>query len=640
MSKQLSNNSPISFCDSLHGDVPAEAPVNTRSAPPDSGYTVLERSGFLRGVSFNGPNGPYKCSRQVCRVPPNAVYSVQACKDISNEELYPANEIDAAYVHMGWPVPSALPARPWEVMNPVPKATSGQSNWISRRMVVHKWTVSLRKEDLAPVEDFAKAVYETFKEPSVVDQIEALRGVFAAWGEMVPIAAVIGCSLAATGTLGSKQTLTGDSATFRPSDRGPDQGGYPELFSASGFNAWLTSAVNTDNAVTWEVQRICRLFSPSNMILRSPAVGSQISFGFDGAALGVKDIKQINVWQNGAVVQDISIVYIDGSVTGPYGFGLTPTNRMSDSFVLGRGEFITDVFVWAIPSGINAMQFAKNTCQLSPRYGIQNGAGDPSISNAGGNALLGLSGSCNTTSVLQIQKRPVPGPLTLLLLQQQARPQSVVEYMELKKNTSQHDPQNLLKGANIYEIAKGRSLSFTRSLTLQKQGDFTFRQAVWRGDVKSDECRTIATASIGSASAPIFNDYRFLCDPPTSYISQIRFRNTAQVVAGFQVTYSSKRDGTVVSQDTPIRGTDAGARDTWTLGEGEFINQVRGKATATAVYQLEFVTNKGNTKKIGQDAGDAFTVAPPNKDMVLYYLLGKSAGYMQTMTFVWGAPPV
>ncbi|KDN34790.1 hypothetical protein RSAG8_12125, partial [Rhizoctonia solani AG-8 WAC10335] len=439
--KELPSTETASMSHQPDSAAPNDIPLHR---PDDSGWSIVEQSGFLRGVSFNGPNGPYKCSRQVFRVQDDAVYSVQACQDISNEELYPANEVDAAYIHMGWPVPSALPARPWDVMYQQPKATSGQGNWVSRRMVIHKWTVSLRKEDLVPVEAFINEVEEALKESGVADQMEALRGVFAAWGEMIALAAVIGCSLAATGTLGSKQTLTGDSATFRPPDRGPDlmqmidhslditgnferrfesriQGGYPETFSNSGFNAWLTDASKIDNYSTWEVvkvnhavpitdllpkslrQKVTRLFSYSNMIFRSPAVGSKIAFGFDGASLGVKDIKQINVWHNGAVMQDISIVYTDGSAAGPYGFGTVPTNLMSDSFVLARGEFITDVFVWATSASINAMQFAKNTSQLSVRYGIQNGAGDPSIFTAGGNALLGLSGSFNAAYLTQIQ---------------------------------------------------------------------------------------------------------------------------------------------------------------------------------------------------------------------------------------------
>ncbi|KAG8694995.1 hypothetical protein FRC11_001814, partial [Ceratobasidium sp. 423] len=146
----------------------------------------------------------------------------------------------------------------------------------------------------------------------------------------------------------------------------------------------------------------------------------------------------------------------------------------------------------------------------------------------------------------------------------------------------------------------------------------------WRSDLKAEDHRNIHLMNVNSSSGTTFNDYQFLGDPTTAYISQIRFRNTNQPVAGFQVVYSSNRGGNVIHQETPIRGTDPGTRDTWTLGEGEYITQVKGKQVNAVIYQLEFVTNKGNTKKFGQDAGTAFTREPDNKDMVLYFLIGSS----------------
>ncbi|KAG8741073.1 hypothetical protein FRC11_015003, partial [Ceratobasidium sp. 423] len=71
-------------------------------------------------------------------------------------------------------------ARPWDVMYQGSKGTSSAGNWVSRRMVVSRWTISLRKEDLEPVEDFSKAVEDALKEPTAVRQMQALRGVFAA----------------------------------------------------------------------------------------------------------------------------------------------------------------------------------------------------------------------------------------------------------------------------------------------------------------------------------------------------------------------------------------------------------------------------------------------------------------------------
>ncbi|CAE6396555.1 unnamed protein product [Rhizoctonia solani] len=580
------------------------------SNQPDRGpgYKLLTQSDFLRGVSFSGPNGPYKCSRQVTEVQQHAAYVIRDCQDIANEELYPANEVDARYMHMGWPVPSALPNRPWDGVYQDLNTPSNTDKWVCRRMVIQKWYISLRKEDLTPLESFVKAVEEALKEPSATGQMEALRGIFMSWGEMIPLAAVVGASLATTGTLGLNQTLIGDSATFRPPNRGPDiiqmidknlditgnferrfesriQGGGTEMLSNSGFNAWLDSVVDIGNSATWEVvkvhhaipitdilpkslrQKINHLFSYTTTISRSPAVGLSISFNFDGASLGVKDIKQIDVWYSSSTMLDISIVYVDGTVAGPYGYGKTSSNQISDSFVLGRGEFITHVFAWSNNSTVQTMQFVTNGSRVSPRYGDQTDTGEPVISTGGGSALLGLSGSINGSSLSQIQ-------------------------------------------------------------------------AVWRSDVKTEDFRNIHTSTVNASSGTIFNDVRFLGDLATSRITQIRYRNTLQAVAGFQVTYSSKCGGNVVHQETPIRGTDSGARDAWTLAEDEYITKVNGKYGSGVIYQLEFLTNKGNTKRFGQEAGTSFTFTPPNKDMVLYYFLGSTAGYLKSVTFVWGVPPL
>ncbi|CAE6467171.1 unnamed protein product [Rhizoctonia solani] len=570
------------------------------------GYQLLEQSDFLRGVIFSEPNGPYKSSRQVARVRENTVFSIQPCQHNSTEEFYPANEVDARYIHMGWPAPSDLPARPWGAIYQEPKANPG--NWVSRRMVVHRWTVSVRVQDLQPTTEFVKCVEDALKVPGVAGQMEALRGVFAAWGEMIPTVAVGGASLASTGVLGSKQTLTGDAATFRPPDRGPDvmqaidhslditgnfekrfesriQGGRPELLSKSGFNAWLTDVVNNDSSPTWRIakvnqgvpittllpkelqQKINRLFSYGSMVTRSTPRGGDLPLGFDGASAGVKDIKQINVWYDVNGMKDISIVYADGSEAGPYGFGKVPTNKASDTFALAPGEFITHVFAWVYGNVIKSMQFAKNTYEISQRYGDSTDAGVPVVWNEGGSALLGLSGSYDANWLTQLQP-------------------------------------------------------------------------VWRNDVKAEDHRNIELTIINNGTGTTFNDFRFLGDPSTSYISRIQFRNTAQAVAGFQVTYTSKLGGNEVHQETPARGTDIGNRDSWTLAKDEHIIQVKGKMVYNVIYQLEFVTNKGNTKKFGQDAGTPFSYDPPNKNMVLCFFIGNGAGYIQSLTLAWGAPPL
>ncbi|KAG8729326.1 hypothetical protein FRC11_009041 [Ceratobasidium sp. 423] len=235
---------------------------------------------------------------------------------------------------------------------------------------------------------------------------------------------------------------------------------------------------------------------------------------------------------------------------------------------LSKGEFITGVFTWYTTGSITSLQFVKNTAQISPLYGLQGGTSDPGVFTAGGDALLGLSGSFNAQNVLQIE-------------------------------------------------------------------------AVWRSDIAAQGYRSIATSFIGSGvSSTIFNDYRYLGNPVSTHISQIRYRKDIKAVAGLQITYTSHRGGRTINQETPIRGTEAGEQEAWTLTADEYITQVKGKYKDAVVYQLEFLTNKGSTRKFGMEAGDPFSFEPPNRGMVLYYIIGKSAALVQSLTFVWASPPV
>ncbi|KAG8703598.1 hypothetical protein FRC11_010596, partial [Ceratobasidium sp. 423] len=189
--------------------------------PDDSKYVLLEQSNFFHGVS-NGVNGPYQCSRQVAKIRPDAICSLRPSQDITIEELYPANEMDARYTHLGWPTLSSLPARPWDILNHSTGTPPSAGTWVSRRMIIHKLRISTRIEDLVVLDPFVAAVEAALKNSTAVGQIQALRGVFAAWGDMIALSAVIGASLAATGALAPNQNLTGNSTTFIPPNRGPD----------------------------------------------------------------------------------------------------------------------------------------------------------------------------------------------------------------------------------------------------------------------------------------------------------------------------------------------------------------------------------------------------------------------------------
>ncbi|ELU43007.1 Jacalin domain-containing protein [Rhizoctonia solani AG-1 IA] len=577
--------------------------------PTDADYQLVSR--VLRGVTFNGPNGPYKSSRQVSRLRSRTVYSLKCCSDISTEEFYPVNDRDARYIHMGWPAPSELPTGPMDAMYRGPKSPPTVDNLVSRRMVVHRWTISCRVEDLEPVNEFTKAIEEALKEPNATDQHEALRDIFAAWGEMVPLCAVIGASLAATGTLGSKQTLTGDSATFRPPDRGPDvmqmidrslditgnferrfesriQGGSPDIFSKSGFNPWLTNVADFDNCWTWEVVKVnrgvpiidilpselrdqcARLLSQPNALWRTPAVGAAFPFAFDGAALGVKDIKKIDIWYNGALVQDISFVYTDGAVSGPYGFG--KTNKISDSFVLARAD----------------AQQASSSRMF----------------------LFGLT---------MAQSRPYSLSRTLLrFLHVMVLVQAGVSQLS--------PPRAVVPCWDCPEVSTQPNCSSSRKLTQNRRFGVAMSKA------------TIIEPLLPRASDMVMEQ----CSTTTGFWVTHQRHASAQLSTETPPRQShgssSTRDGNPIKETTPMRGTDAGNTDTWNLEEDEFITQVSGRYNGTAIYRLEFTTSI--TKRMGQEFGEWFTVLPPKAGMVLYYMCGKTVGYIQTLTFVWGARPL
>ncbi|KAG8727060.1 hypothetical protein FRC11_013987, partial [Ceratobasidium sp. 423] len=141
---------------------------------------LLGQSDLLHGLAFGGPNGPYKCSHQIAQLRPDAIYTIQTSQDVSIEDVYPANEIDARFTHLGWPAPGALPARPWDILNPGLQTPPSSGTWVSRRMVVHKWIISICHEDLIAIDPFVEAVEVALKNSTVIEKIRALRCVFAA----------------------------------------------------------------------------------------------------------------------------------------------------------------------------------------------------------------------------------------------------------------------------------------------------------------------------------------------------------------------------------------------------------------------------------------------------------------------------
>ncbi|CAE6425187.1 unnamed protein product [Rhizoctonia solani] len=582
----------------------------------DTAYNMLEELNVFYGVTFDKTTGPHKSSRRVAGVRPDAVNSVRVRHDVSIEDIYPANEVDARSIHIGWPALSELPARPSDAIYDDINPPTKQGNWASRRLVAHRYTVSLRPQDLEPSAAFVKEVENALNLPTDEERLQELRDVCSIWGKWIATDMVIGASLAVTGALPPNQKLTGNPSTSPPQaeDSGPNitqmidrclditnnfekrfdsriQGGYPEIFSRNGFDEWLSNALSIDNSSTWEVVKVNQAVPILSLLPgslqekirglgnkkpptshHSIAVGRPGQPNFRGDAQGIKDIRRINVWHNTSTIQDISIEYADRSVSGPYGYGIN--KPVTSYFSVAQGEFITDVFCWAAPTAtptdIVSIQFAKNTGQASPRYGLPRGTWDPYLLNGRGDALLGLSGIFTNTSITQIQP-------------------------------------------------------------------------IWRDDVAEVRYRENAVSHTGPFTyynEVVSNDYEYLRDPFTTRISKIEFTTVEVHVCNFRVTYSSNRQGDPAVITTPPRGLQYnGTARSWTLTKDEFIKRVRVRQEERGVTLLEFHTNKGVTQTMGVERGNQYNLVPPQPDMVLYYFIVSSDVGVRKMSFVWGAPP-
>ncbi|CAE6511270.1 unnamed protein product [Rhizoctonia solani] len=491
--------------------------------------------------------------------------------------------------------------------------------WASRRFMMQKWAISISPEDLCPVESLVEAVKDALSQRNNALRVRALQEVFATWGEMIPVDAVIGACLVVTGTLNDATTLpdSGSSTTFSKETRGSlvdivdqrlgttrcftrrletrVQGGSSDVLLTQGYEPWIKSIAETTSMTLIKVnravliteifdsqlrERVEKLFMNS-IIHRSPSVGEPLSFGFDGAASGLRNIEKIILWLSDARIRDISVVYNGGVITGPYSFGLSNPLSQTDVVALASGEYITDIFVWQHNDGwIAGIQFVKNTLECSPIYGMpKNGftSRPPILLNGDGNALLGISGAYTSDSLTQIK-------------------------------------------------------------------------AVWRSDVILRRQRHTQTSFTGGQHGIIFNDLQYLADPATARITQISACSRANnggdgTVCNFRVPYESMSGGGLVRSETPFRGPCTGPRVTMTLEEGEYIIGVRGSHNDDWIFRLQFITNKRTHPAFGTATGQvpfSFDApkTPDGRDMVLHYMVGKYRGCIDSLLFVWAEMPL
>ncbi|CAE6452113.1 unnamed protein product [Rhizoctonia solani] len=339
-------------------------------------HQTLEDLSVLTGVFFDPSTGPVAASCPAVVLRSSATGRIRPVNDLVIEDIYPETELDAQHVRLGWPPLSKLPERPWSILTPRDQHPLRNEIWASRRLMIHKWTINISPRDLSPVESLVGAVKDALSQRTNALRVRALQEVFATWGEMIPVNVVVGGCLVVTGTLNDTTTLpeSGNSPRFSLKENQGNltdivdqhlgttrcftrrlearaQGGSSEALVTQGYEAWLRGisettsmrivkvnhAVPITEVLDGQLRERVEKFFLNSIIFRSPCVGEPLSFGFDGAANGLRDIEKITLWSSDARIRDIAIVYTGGVIAGPYSFGLSNPLSQSDEFVLAPG---------------------------------------------------------------------------------------------------------------------------------------------------------------------------------------------------------------------------------------------------------------------------------------------------------------
>ncbi|CAE6497195.1 unnamed protein product [Rhizoctonia solani] len=580
---------------------------------------------LLRGFTLDPNDGPLRSGRQAIQKfspkqdwsdlrkvdfsnPKDSNYSHQTDGRKAFEDEHSPTQLDALYAHSGWPPPASLPDRPWGDLDATPRATES-SRWATRRMLVQMWSISLQVDDLTPADAFVNAVEGALACPNDVARIRALEEVFASWGDVIPLAVIVGSTVAATGVLLPDMNLETASSYFELADqatirdlnsfidtqlqiRGKFEqilkyhitGGRPDILLRQGFDAWLESIGTTQG---WEIikvtkvipitdildraiqQRIKELYANRSILSWSPSAGISPQFRFDDAVHGLRLVMQIEIGFSDVRIESLSICYADGLTAGPYGRSGDATRL--DQVDLAQGEFITDIFIWPTDRFIAALQLVKNTGYVSPIYGAMRGiTRSPRLLSGNGKALVGLSGGYDTNGITQLQ-------------------------------------------------------------------------AVWRNDIETINYRCTETSFVGGEDGDFWNDLRFIGNRFTARISGVTARSpSAGYLSGFQITYTSLVGGYPAHQKSPVHGTEDGPVTCWTLEDGQYITGVRGRHDGTSICELQFMTNRPNQESpaFGKPCGNFnFNFTAPEtgegNKMMLHYMAGKSAGRVNSILFVW-----
>ncbi|KEP48104.1 putative jacalin domain protein [Rhizoctonia solani 123E] len=527
------------------------------------------------------------------------------------EDDYSSTKLDALYAHSGWSPFATLPDRPWAGLD-TSSHIGDSGRWVTRRMLVSMWSTDFEVDNLSVADAFVSAVEGALAYHNDVSRMCALEEVFASWGDVIPMAAIVGCTITATGLLLPDTNLEPVSsvsepvnpATFRDLNGFIDTqlqiqgkfertlkyhvtGGRPDILLRQGFDAWLDNIKTTQG---WDIikvtkvipitdildhaiqQRIKQLYANRNVFFRSPSIGGSSQFGFEGDGNGLYLVRRIEIGFSNECIESLSIRYADGAIAGPY--GLSGNTTRLDTLVLAQGEFVTDIFIWPTDHFIASLQLVKNTGYVSPIYGATRGITQPlRLLNGNGKALAGLSGGYDNVGITQLQ-------------------------------------------------------------------------AVWRRDLEFINYERSATTFIGGEDGDFWNDLSCIGDRSSTRISGITARSPgAGYLSDFQTTYTSLSDGYPAHQESPVHGTEDGPVTSWTLEGGQYITGVRGRHDGASICELQFTTNQLNqaSPAFGKPCGnfDFNFTAPQTEEgneMILHYMAGKSAGRVNSILFVWVDP--
>ncbi|KAF8669675.1 hypothetical protein RHS04_08818 [Rhizoctonia solani] len=471
-------------------------------------------------------------------------------------DQYSPNRLGAHYSHMGWLPPDSLPERPWSTQNIILQPLD-VGRWVTRRILAGMWSVELQVSEIAPEDALVKDVESALAHPNSSSRIRALRNVFDSWGELIPVAIIVGAAISATGILETKITLepaslhrhqphvpnSGDFNSFIETQlqlRGKVEkisyhltGSRPDLLFREGLDVWLKNIRTTRQ---WEIikvtkaipiteifdsriqERIKALFANLSCVFYSPLVGVPQTAAFKSIGSEPNSIRRIEIGFSDARIQSLSLHYTNGLIAGPY--GCLEGSARTDRIDLAQGETITEIFVWPTDYSIGSLQLVKNTGYISPIYGaVQGVTRSPHLLSGDGNSLLGLSGSYSAIGITELQ-------------------------------------------------------------------------AIWRNNYEVINYKYTTTFA-GGQGGNLWNDLGLIGDRRTARISEIKtWSPYIGFLSGFQTTYTFIAGGHQVEQRSAIHGTEEGKVTKWVLEEGEYITGVCGRCDGISICELRFITNR------------------------------------------------